>query len=88
MESVPARDPGARSLVGRMGQANCTADARPEHSWTGENPGRGAATGQPASRRVRAEVGEGRQEPDPEAPCQGLGSVLRAVGLLESFTRE
>lgn len=57
MESVPARNPGARSLVGRMGQANCIADARPEHSCTGENPGRGVATGQPASRRVRAEAG-------------------------------
>ena len=29
MESVPARNPGARSLVGRMAQANCIAGAQP-----------------------------------------------------------
>lgn len=78
--------PGASSLVGRMTQEQML-DPGTEHSWTGENPRSGVATGQPESRTARA-GGGGRQEPDPEAPGRGLCTALSGEGPLDTFDQE
>lgn len=80
MESLPALNPGACSLVGRM-------TPEQENGITGNQPRARAQLDKGSPRQwggYRAErremKGGGRQEPDPEAPGQGLGSVFRAVG--------